>query len=117
MTNVSSVESFELIIYIIIFHYFRFREAECESDEFQCDSGYECLDYTFVCDNEKLCLDGSDELCGKPLYVPSHCWRTFDVLHPMPYSHYMSLVWGAHFITQYSTCTTVFASFSYAETL
>ena len=41
------------------FHYFI--AGECKSTEFQCKSGYGCLDSMLVCDDKASCLDESDE--------------------------------------------------------
>ena len=42
--------------------------VHCRPSEFQCKSGYGCLDTSFVCDRHSLCLDGSDEICGNQNY-------------------------------------------------
>ena len=36
----------------------------CHEDEFQCESGLECLDPSLRCDEKPHCMDESDEECG-----------------------------------------------------
>jgi hypothetical protein len=36
--------------------------ARCDSSDFLCYDGLRCISSAFVCDAEKDCLDGSDEI-------------------------------------------------------
>ena len=52
-------------------YWFIYVQVGCTADEFQCDSGYGCLDQSLLCDTQPQCLHGSDEFgCGMwPIYM------------------------------------------------
>ena len=40
-------------------------DSICEPGDFLCESGFGCLGDETVCDGTALCLDASDEQCGR----------------------------------------------------
>ena len=48
---------------------FSYVSVPCKEDEFECLSGYGCVESSMVCDNYPHCLHGSDEdRCGMCKY-------------------------------------------------
>ena len=71
------IDNFKQRIYI--FHDF-FNISVCESNEFLCTSGIQCVDSLAVCDGMPHCMDGTDEIaCGKSrslYYNDNKCIRS-----------------------------------------
>ena len=51
----------ELDSSLMILISFTYIQVGCTADEFQCHSGYGCLDQSLLCDAQPQCLHGSDE--------------------------------------------------------